>query len=194
MNTYQIVMLLITSAFYLTYVVKQILLKRKGIEGARLAKGSKPGKTYRIERTLLVSTYSMAVIQYASILFENKWNLLIRLQSVRLTGAVIALIGLCFFFSAVAIMKDSWRAGVEEDQKTRIVMKGVYRISRNPAFLGFDMLYLGTALSFSNLVCIIAAIFMISLFHLQILEEEKLLPQIFGPEYLQYKKRTRRYL
>lgn len=194
MNTYQLMMLLITSAFYLAYVVKQILLKRKGIEGARLAKGSKPGRTYRIEWTLLVATYAMAVIQYASILLGNKFGLLIPVQAVRMAGIVIALIGLCFFISAVVIMKDSWRAGVEEDQKTKLVMKGVYRISRNPAFVGFDLLYLGTALSFSNLICIIAVILMISLFHLQILEEEKLLPQIFGQEYLEYKKRTRRYL
>lgn len=91
-------------------------------------------------------------------------------------------------------MKDSWRAGVEEDQNTKIVRKGVYRISRNPAFVGFDLLFLGTALSFSNIICILGAIAVISLFHMQILEEEKLLPQILGPEYLEHKKRTRRYL
>lgn len=194
MNTYQIIMFFITSTFFLTYVIKQILLKKKGIEGARLAKGNKPRRTYRIERALLISTYTMAVIQYASIILENRLDLLIRLQTVRMAGIGIAFIGVCFFLSAVFIMKDSWRAGVEEDQDTKIVRKGVYRISRNPAFVGFDLLYLGTALSFSNIICIIAAIFMISLFHMQILEEEKLLPQIFGPEYLEYKKRTRRYL
>lgn len=194
MTTYQLLMLLIASAFYATYLVKQILLKRKGIEGARLAKGNKPGKTYRIERLLFFSTYTFAVIQYASILMEDRLTLLIRLQAARMAGVIIALVGLCFFVSAVVIMKDSWRAGVEEDQKTKIVTKGVYRISRNPAFVGFDLLYLGTALTFSNIVCIIAAIHMISLFHIQILEEEKLLPQIFGPEYTEYKRRTRRYL
>jgi protein-S-isoprenylcysteine O-methyltransferase Ste14 len=194
MNTYQLLMLLIISAFYVTYLVKQILLKRKGIEGARLAKGNKPGKTYRIESLLLVSTYTFAVIQYASILLEDKLTLLIRLQAARAAGVFIALAGWCFFISAVAIMKDSWRAGVEEDQKTRIVTKGVYRISRNPAFTGFDLLYLGTALTFSNIVCIVGAIAVIVLLHMQILEEEKLLPRIFGPEYKEYKRRTRRYL
>ena len=187
-------MLFITSTFFLTYVIKQILLKKKGIEGARLAKGNKPRRTYQIERALLIATYTMAVIQYASILLENKLDMLIRLQAVRMAGIGIAFIGVCFFLSAVFIMKDSWRAGVEEDQDTKIVRKGIYRISRNPAFVGFDLLYFGTALSFSNIICIIAAILMILLFHMQILEEEKLLPQIFGPEYLEYKKGTRRYL
>lgn len=194
MNAYQLSMLIIVSIFYLTYIVKQILLKKKGIEGTRLAKGNKPEKTYRIERLLLVSTYTMAAIQYASILLENKLTPLIQLQAVRIAGVGIALIGVCFFISAVAIMKDSWRAGVEEDQNTRIVTKGVYHISRNPAFVGFDLLYLGTALSFSNIICIIGAAAVITLLHLQIMEEEKLLPRIFGSEYEEYKRRTRRYL
>jgi len=194
MNPYQLSMLIIVSAFYLTYIIKQILLKRKGIETARLAKGNKPERTCRTERLLLVSAHAMAAVQYANILLDQKAALLIRTQTVRTAGIGIALLGLCFFISAVVVMKDNWRAGVEEDQKTRIVTGGVYRISRNPAFVGFDLLYLGTALSFSNIVCMIGAAVAILLLHLQILEEEKLLPQIFGPEYLEYKKKTRRYL
>lgn len=113
---------------------------------------------------------------------------------IRVIGVAAAFLGVCFFVSAVIVMRDSWRAGVEEGQRTRIVTAGVYRISRNPAFVGFDMIYLGTALSFSNFAAIFGAVLVIVLFHLQILEEEKLLPGIFGQEYLDYCKRTRRYL
>lgn len=194
MNIYQITMLIIISAFYFTYVVKRILLKRQGIESARLAKGSKPKSTFLTELILLVSTTAMSVIQYASILFERNLDILLTFPAVRWAGVMIALAGTGFFISAVIAMKDSWRAGVEEDQNTKIVTKGVYRISRNPAFVGFDLMYLGTALAFSNIVCVIAVILLIPLFHLQILEEEKLLPKIFGSEYLAYKERTRRYL
>lgn len=194
MDIYQTAMLLITSAFYLTYLMKQILLKKRGIQGARLGKGNKPRKTFQIELLLLFSTYAMAVIQYSSIIFEKQLNLLIQLTAFRTAGILVAFIGVCFFISAVIVMKDSWRAGVEKDQNTKIITKGVYHISRNPAFVGFDLLYLGTALSFSNLICIIGVIIVIPLFHMQILEEEKLLPQIFGSEYLIYKEKTRRYL
>ncbi len=36
-----------------------------------------------------------------------------------------------------------WRAGVSEKEKTELVTAGIYRWSRNPAFLGFDLLYIG---------------------------------------------------
>lgn len=45
-------------------------------------------------------------------------------------------------------MKDSWRAGIAENDKTEIVTSGIYQISRNPAFLGFDCVYIGLMLMF----------------------------------------------
>lgn len=193
MNLYQLSMLVLISIFYLTYIGKQILLKRQGIDGTRLGKGSKPRRTLLIETFLLAGTYGMAVIQYASILFEGKLKIILDQDLIRVIGVVAAFLGVCIFVNAVIVMRDSWRAGVEEGQRTRIVTAGVYRISRNPAFVGFDLIYLGTALSFSNYASIFGAVFVIVLFHLQILEEEKLLPGIFGQEYLDYYKTTRRY-
>jgi protein-S-isoprenylcysteine O-methyltransferase Ste14 len=187
-------LLLLISTFYLTYIAKQILLKRRGIDGTRLAKGNKPRGTFLIEAILLAGTYGMAAVQYASILLDEKLGLLFPQDLIRIVGVAAAFLGVCFFVNAVIVMRDSWRAGVEADQNTRIVTAGVYRISRNPAFVGFDLMYLGTALAFSNLAAILGAVFVIWMLHLQILQEEKLLPEIFGQEYLDYCKRTRRYL
>lgn len=91
-------------------------------------------------------------------------------------------------------MRDSWRAGVDESQKTAMVTRGVYRFSRNPAFVGFDLLYIGTFLALPNLVMLAAGAAAIVLLHLQILEEEQFLPYAFGDDYPQYKAQTPRYL
>ena len=40
-------------------------------------------------------------------------------------------------------MKDSWQAGIPDKDKTELVTTGIYRFSRNPAFLGFDLMYVG---------------------------------------------------
>lgn len=90
-------------------------------------------------------------------------------------------------------MKSSWRAGVDLDTKSALITEGVYRFSRNPAFLGFDLFYWGFALYFPTLPVIIAALILPLLFHLQILEEEKSLELIFGEGYIKYKGKTRRY-
>ena len=91
--------------------------------------------------------------------------------------------GVAFFIAAVITMKSNWRAGFCADQKTSLVTGGIYKISRNPAFLGFDLLYIGCALCFPNLVNIAATLLVIVLFHLQILGEEKYLTATFGTEY-----------
>ncbi len=43
-------------------------------------------------------------------------------------------------------MKDSWRAGIPDSDKTELVTTGIYKYSRNPAFLGFDLQYMGVLL------------------------------------------------
>ena len=64
-------------------------------------------------------------------------------------------------------MRDSWRAGVLPTDKTELVTRGVYQISRNPAFLGFDLVYLGVALMFANWLLWLVSCFAAVMFHLQ---------------------------
>lgn len=185
---------LLITTFYTAYFAKQILLRKKGIITNRLAKGSKPKKTARIETGLLLITYGMAVNQYAGIFLE-KYLLPLNLPSIlRWLGIILAGFGVLIFILAITTMRDSWRAGIDEGQKTSMVTRGVYSISRNPAFVGFDLLYIGSALAMPGVVIAVMAAAGILLMHLQILEEESFLPQIFGDEYVEYKKKTARYL
>lgn len=92
-------------------------------------------------------------------------------------------------------MKDSWRAGVSETDKTELVTDGIYQISRNPAFLGFDLVYIGILLLFFNWILVFFSVFAMVMFHLQIVKvEEKFLVSVFGEDYAQYKKTVNRYL
>ena len=52
-------------------------------------------------------------------------------------------------------MKDSWRAGIPESDKTDLVTTGIFRISRNPAFLAFDLVYWGVLLMFFNWILLL---------------------------------------
>lgn len=64
-----------------------------------------------------------------------------------------------------------------------------------PAFLGFDMMYIGILLSFFNWYLCIATGFALLFFHLQIVNvEEEFLIEAFGEEYLEYKKKVSRYI
>lgn len=108
--------------------------------------------------------------------------------------AKIAIVGDLIFAVAVVTMKDSWRAGIAEDDKTEMIMGGIYQISRNPAFLGFDCVYLGLTLMFFNLPLLLCSVFAMLMLHLQILQEEQYLVKEFGDNYITYKNKVCRYI
>ncbi len=179
--------------FYGSYFGKQLLLKQQGIASDRLGCGDKPKRTLIIENLLKTATFSMAGIQILSLLTSGQYNLLFYSSYLRSIGIFISFMGAVVFIIAMLTMKNSWRAGVDASQHTKLVRKGIYRISRNPAFLGFDLFYIGFTLAFSNSLQILFMVFCITMLHLQILEEEKFLPAVFGKEYQDYKQSVGRY-
>ena len=114
--------------------------------------------------------------------------------NARFTGFLIAILGDIVFLVSVICMKDSRRAGIPDKDKTELVTDGIYAYSRNPAFLGFDLQYIGVLLMYCNLLTGMFTAFAILMLHLQILQEEHYLTTAFGAEYLNYRQRVFRYL
>jgi hypothetical protein len=84
-------------------------------------------------------------------------------------------------------MRNNWRAGYSYEQDTQLVTDGIYRISRNPAFVGFDLFYLGCALAYPNVANLVLTLVAVILFHIQTLGEEKFLIDRFGEKYHEYR-------
>ena len=178
------------AVFYICYFVKMIRQRKKGIQTDQLGKG-KVGFVKFIEVTLKITTYLLPVIQIISIVFYLETTYL----ALRLTGVVITMFGVLAFVISVVQMKENWRAGVQKEEKTNLVTTGIYSISRNPAFLGFDLMYIGILFSFFNWFLCFVTSFAVLFFHLQIVNvEEHFLIEAFGDEYLQYKSKVCRYL
>lgn len=78
--------------------------------------------------------------------------------------------------------------------KNGLNVKGIYRISRNPMYVGYFIYFLGCVfLTQSFILFLILAIFQISA-HWIILSEERWCIHNFGDEYRNYMKNVRRYL
>ena len=186
----KIVMLALMAMFYICYFAKMISQRKQGINTDQLGKG-KVGFVKFIEITLKISTYALPMIQLVSIFgYVGTAHI-----SFRVTGIVITAIGVVAFITSVVQMKDNWRAGVQKEEKTSLVTTGIYSVSRNPAFLGFDLMYIGILFSFFNWYLCFATGFALVFFHLQIVNvEEDFLVEAFGEEYVQYKKRVCRYI
>lgn len=180
-----IVVLLI---FYAVYFIKMIAQKKRGIQTTQIGK-RKEKPLHRTEMLMSAATFSIVVIQLVSVLFGINHMP----PSVRTVGFVIGLIGDAIFLAAVVCMRDSWRAGIPESDKTEIVTGGIYKFSRNPAFLGFDLMYIGVFMMYANIATAVFTAFAIIMLHFQILQEEKYLSATFGEEYAKYKSKVFRY-
>ena len=76
-----------------------------------------------------------------------------------------------------------------------LVMKGIYRITRNPMYLGLTLWLLAWALWLETLSpWIVAALFPIVITGLQIIPEERALEKLFGETYRDYRKRVSRWI
>lgn len=190
MNIYQISALGILIVYYAAYITKLLGQKKKGIRTTQLGVGNKSRRTIIIEKALSKVTVVILLVEVVSIIFEVSFPIH---KLIKLAGILVAACGTGIFILAMITMQDSWRAGIPSRDKTKLVTSGIYKISRNPAFLGFDLVYIGIGAAFFNPVLAFISILGIVLIHFQILEEESFLSKAFGEEYETYKKTVGRY-
>lgn len=184
---YRMMALLVLAVFYGIYLLKQWRQKRRGIQTMQIWRRK---DTHAVETLMGIATVGIIPAQLLSIVMG--WSHLG--ANARFTGFCIGSSGDLIFLISVLSMKDSWRAGIPEGDRTKLVKDGIYAYSRNPAFVGFDLQYIGVLLMYCNLLTGLFTVFAIVMLHMQILQEEKYLTSAFGSEYLEYRHQVYRYL
>ncbi len=185
--------LLLIVVFYAAYFLKQMRMAQRGIRTNQMGKGNKPARVRAMEIALLVVTYAQAAAQVLSVFFGAEVGEIVLRTGWRMLGLLIALCGIASFIAAMVTMRDSWRAGIDPDAKTALITRGIYRYSRNPAFLGFILHSIGLLLVLPNPVHAVVTVAHLVLLHRWILQEEAYLPTVFGQAYEAYKRETPRY-
>ena len=84
---------------------------------------------------------------------------------------------------------------LQPTKASTLVATGIYRVSRNPMYLGFLVCLLGWAILLSNPIAfLLPPQFVLGMNRWQIVPEEQALALRFGPEFAAYKIRARRWL
>ncbi len=181
--------LVVLVLFYTVYFVKMLIQHKHGIKTRQIGR-RKEKDIHMVELLMSIATLAAPAAQLLSIAFG--WSSMP--SGARFTGFLIGMLGDIIFLISVVCMKDSWRAGIPDKDKTELVTNGIYKFSRNPAFLGFDFMYAGVLLMYFNPLTAVFSLFAAVTLHLQILQEEKYLTSVFGSSYTAYKSRVFRYL
>jgi protein-S-isoprenylcysteine O-methyltransferase Ste14 len=105
----------------------------------------------------------------------------------------ILIIGLLFSILSIINLGTSTRLGLPSED-TVLKTNGLYKLSRNPMYLGFNLVTISSMIYTLNIWIILLGIYSIIVYHLIILGEEKFMQTRFGEKYIDYKRKTRRYL
>ena len=118
-----------------------------------------------------------------------------------IVAAILIVVGLILSIWAIVHMKkvgegnpfDAYNHEVAPRTK-HLMTDGPYRLSRNPMLSGTYLYYIGLVVACWSWWALLVFAVVAGLMMLQVRSEEKRLEADFGEEYLEYKKRTGRFL
>lgn len=173
------------------FFVKNIFLSKK-------IKGSVRGKNKEASISIILFTVTI-IIAITSILSGYLNELFIPIPVLSndyliFLGMFLLLLNLIISFLALIQMRDSWRVGIKEDDKTDLIIGGIFKITRNPYFVSYIVLFLAYILLVANVLIIISSLLSFISIHKMVMKEEKYLEALHGNKYLDYKKNVPRYL
>jgi len=180
------------------FIVPSIITyKRTGINPFKFSKEDTAinyvGKAYKIISafafvTILLNAFLPSSMQY---LISIEY-----LVSDNIVWVGIGLIHLAFIliFIAQRNMANEWRIGIDNENKVNLITTGLFRISRNPIFLGVILVFVGLFLIIPNAVTAIILVSGIIVIQVQVRLEEEFLKDALDEEYREYMNNVKRWL
>lgn len=121
--------------------------------------------------------------------FEGAWRYCLAALSLSLSAVILAL-ALKAFIQAKTTVNP-----LEPDDTETLVVIGLYRISRNPMYVGMAAALISLSFLIGNYAAFVGpTIFIWSITQFQIKPEEEALRRKFGPSFDAYASRTRRWV
>ena len=147
----------------------------------------------RIPPLVLVAVFAAAIVA------ASRWAPLARVPvpGHRVIALLLVVAGLGVALAGVVAFRRA-RTTVNPmapERTTTVVCTGIYRLSRNPMYLGMALALLGVAAWGSSLAgYALVPVFCAYQTRFQIVPEERALLQHFGPEFSAYMGRVRRWI
>ncbi len=115
--------------------------------------------------------------------------------NARYIGILIFILGLSLTFYSFYMFKKNKTPILPGQKPTFAVVEGPYRFTRNPMYLGVATALLGVSIYIGNLLSLLSPlIFFLAMNFIYVPFEEKLMENIFGGKYLDYKRKVRRWI
>lgn len=103
--------------------------------------------------------------------------------------------GLMLILVSAGLFKRAKTPLIPFHKSTAVVTTGPYKLTRNPMYLGMAFILIGVAVALGSLMPFFVILIFGWIIQTRfIVGEERFMEELFGQEYLDYKKRVRRWL
>jgi protein-S-isoprenylcysteine O-methyltransferase Ste14 len=149
------------------------------------------GTTARL-RFALFSSVIIIIGSY----FLNRMNILrIDTPAVFISGLILTVSGITLRIIATLTLREYYTRTLMITENHRVVKHGVYRIIRNPGYLGTMTFLTGCGILTGNLAAMLLILLIVPYsFIKRLLTEEQMLMEHFGNDYREYMKTTYRLI
>lgn len=178
----------------LVFVVPSVKVYRQtGINPFRFATKHNPAHDYvGGSMKLFILMLLLAVLIYS--LFPSGYQFLapfsyLESEALRFFGLILGHVSLIGIMIAQRQMKQSWRIGIDYENKTGLVTSGLFSVSRNPIYLFLLLALIGVFLLIPNAITFAVLFAAYLLLHVTMRMEEDFLTQQHGQTYVKYKKK-----
>jgi len=110
-------------------------------------------------------------------------------------GSILVVLGLSIIVYTISLFKRQQTDVMPDGNPSILITHGIYKITRNPIYLGMTLILLGSAFMFGTLATFfILPLFMATVDLIWIRFEERNLESIFGNRYTTYKGSVRKWI
>lgn len=174
-----------------------LVYKRTGVNPYVI--GRSKGAVGFVEMLLRVPLVLLGLVTFVFSVFPGVYQFAVPihwLESFAIQTAGVVLMGVALIWTAVAQaqMGRSWRVGIDKENETALVERGLFKISRNPIFLGLRVSLAGFFLAMPNAITLVVLVLSDVLMQIQVRLEEEFLTGVHGEKYLEFCGRVRRWI
>jgi len=106
--------------------------------------------------------------------------------AIKILGAVFVSGAIVLYGVALCRLGASWRLGIDRTNPGPLVTDGVYRWTRHPIYVAFDLLFVGTFMVLGRFIFLVLVLVWLPLLHTFMLREERFLTDLYGRSYRDY--------
>ena len=144
-----------------------------------------PAVWKRVDKRMRKSNITVQLTFFGALIYSV--FLPLKLETTLLwIGLFIYMIGIIFVTMVVLAFAAA--------PKERPVTKGIYRISRNPMYLGMFMLFIGVGIACVSWIFLISAVVVIVLMRKFVVYEEAICIGKYGNAYVEYRNKTPKWI